>query len=403
MQRLFRLLFLVAVLGGLCVASAGAVGAQSQVTLTVSVVDQADDPVGAADVTVSWDGGETSATTASNGRAFVDVPEGEDVTIDVEHDDYVRNEALEVEDATEDDVTVRVSRKGNSTVTAERADGDPIPNATIQFRQDGTTVVQGETNESGVYQTGVVEQGEYDVRAVKPGFLEQRATYSVGVDTERTFELERGSVELNVTVVDDHFDPPRVLENSRVRITDDRGVVATFRVPGGSATYSIDVNDRYDLTVLKDGYVEAETAFTVRERETDVEAATRRLPNLTLTSQNERVVVGERTTLTVVNAYEEPVEGAEIRHDGETVAETDANGEAVVTVDDAGPQEFTAETDDADSAPITVEGFDPGGDETTEPTATETEAEIPGFGPLVAVIGVLGASLLVARRRGRRN
>lgn len=402
MQRLFRLLLVLSVVGWLCAAPVGATSAQSQVTLTVSVVDQGDVSVGNAEITASWDGGETTATTASNGRAFVDVPAGEDVTIEVDHEDFVRNEPVEVEDASEQDVTVQVALKGNSIVTVENADGESLADATVQFRQDGTTVLEGETNESGVFETGVIEQGYYDVHAVKPGFLREKADYRVGIDTEHSFELERGSVYLDVTVVDDHFDPPRTLEEARVRLSDSEGEYGTFRLTGGSSSHSVDVNNRYTLTVLKDGYVEETTRVSVRESDRTVEAATQRLPNLTVQRQNTRVVVGEETRLTVVNAYGEPVEGAEIRSDGRTVAETDSNGQAFVTVDAAGTQEFSAVAGDADSEPVTVEGVDPDGDgggETTEAASPEgTEAELPGFGAIAAVLGVLGAVLLATRR-----
>jgi PGF-CTERM protein len=401
MKRLFRLLLAAVVIGWLFAAPVGAATTGSQVTLTVSVVDQGDVAVGDAEITASWDGGETTQTTASNGRAFVDVPAGEDVTVEVEHEDYVRNEPVVVEDAEEQDVTVRVALKGNSIVTVENADGQALADATVQFRRDGEVVLEGKTGGDGVFETGTIEQGYYDVHAVKPGFLREQARYRVGIDTERTFQLERGRVRLDVSVVDDHFDPPRELSDARVRLSDAEGEVATVRTSGGVASLDVDVNNRYRLTVLEDGYVESTTRVSVSERARSVEAATQRLPNLTVQRQNNRVVVGEETRLTLLNAYDEPVEGAEIRHDGRTVAETDANGEAVVAVESEGPQNFTAVTDAAESAPIVVEGIDPEGDgdgESTEASPAETEADLPGFGALAAVLGVLGAVLLAARR-----
>lgn len=400
MKRVFRLLLLVSVVGWLCVAPAGAATTGSQVTLTVSVVDQGDVAVGNADITASWDDGQTSATTASNGRAFVDVPAGEDVTLEVEHDDFVRNEPVVVEDASEQDATVRVALKGNSIVTVEGTDGEPLADATVQFRRDGETLFEGETDASGVFETGVVEQGRYDVHAVKPGYLRETARYRVGIDTEQTFELERAQVDLDISVVDDHFDPPRDLDDARIRLSDAEGEVATVRTNGGVASLKVPVNNRYRLTVLKDGYVQDTTRVVVRETDRTVEATTRRLPNLTVQRQNSRVVVGEETRLTVVNAYDEPVEGAKIRSQGRTVAETDANGEAVVTIEGEGAQEFSAVTGDAESAPITVEGIDPDDDDggTNEVQPTETEADLPGFGPVVAILGLLGAVLLARRR-----
>lgn len=401
MKRLFRLLLAVVVVGWLFAAPAGAASTQSQVTLTVSVVDQGDVAVGDAEITASWDGGETTATTASNGRAFVDVPAGEDVTIEVDHEDFVRNRPYVVEDASEREVTVRVALKGNSIVTVENTDGEALADATVQFRRDGEVVLEGETDADGVFETGVIEQGYYDVHAVKPGFLREETRYRVGIDTEESFELERGRVRLDVTVVDDHFDPARELSDARVRLSDAEGEVATVRTSGGVASLDVDVNNRYRLTVLKDGYVEDTTRVAVRESARSVEATTQRLPNLTVQPQNRRVVVGEETRLSVVNAYDEPVEGAEIRQDGRTVAETDAGGEAVVTIDAEGPQNFTAVTAEAESAPITIEGIDPSDDDggaTDEATPAETEADLPGFGAIAAVLGVLGAVLLAARR-----
>lgn len=400
MKRLFRLLLAVAVVGWLFAAPAGAATTGSQVTLTISVVDQGDVAVGGAEITASWDGGQTSETTASNGRAFVDVPAGEDVTVEVDHEEYVRNEPLVVEDAEERDVTVRVALKGDSIVTVEGTDGGPLADATVQFRRDGEVVLEGETGGDGVFETGTIEQGYYDVHAVKPGFLRERTRYRVGIDTERSFELERGRVRLDVSVVDDHFDPPRELSDARVRLSDAEGEVATVRTSGGVASLDVDVNNRYRLTVLKDDYVEDTTRVSVRESARTVEATTQRLPNLTVERQNSRVVVGEETRLTVLNAYDEPVEGAAIRQGGRTVAETDASGEAVVTVEAEGPQEFVAVTGEAESAPITVEGIDPDGDEggTGEVSPVETEADLPGFGALAAVLGVLGAVLLASRR-----
>jgi hypothetical protein len=393
MQRFSRVFFAVALVGWLCVAPAGAAAsAQSQVTLTVSVVDGDGAAVGGAEITASWEGGRTTATTASNGRAFVDVPAGADVTLEIDHEEFVRNEPVVVEDAAETDVTVEVAPKGRATARVNDTDGDPLSGATVEFSRDGTVLAEGETDEDGTFDTGVLERGYYDVRAVKPGYHEETRRIRVGIDSRHEFELRRGSGRLDIAVVDDHYEEPRELEDARVRLTDAEGEVATVRTSGGTASLSVPVNTRYRLTVLKEGYVEDTTRVVVRESDRSVQATTQRLPALHVQRQNDRVVVGEETRLTVGNAYQEAVEGAEIRYRGETVAETDANGEAVVTVEGEGSQEFSAVRGDVESEPVTVQGVDPAGDGPEPASPTATEAMGPGFGAVAARHALSGAA-----------
>jgi PGF-CTERM protein len=386
-------------------APAGAATNQSQVTLEIQVVDQADNPVGGVDVEATWDGGSTSATTVSSGRALIDVPEGADVEIDVQHSEYIRNRPVVVEDATEREVRIRVSLRGRLSVVATDQEGDPLSEVNVEFRKNNVPVAEGETDENGRYRTPDIEQGDYTIRVVKPGYFRESATARVGVDEQQRFELERGSARLDITVVDDHFEESQTLEGARVRLTDAEGEVATVRASGGTASLSVDINNRYRLTVLKDGYQETTTRVTVRESDRSVQAATQRVPTLTVEPQNRRVVVGESTRLRVLNAYDEPVEGADIRYQGESAGQTNANGEATVTIESTGEQQFRAVRDGVESEPIVIEGIEPGDDETPTDTGTETQstpptetgADGPGFGAAVAVLALL-ATALIARR-----
>ncbi|WP_411714946.1 carboxypeptidase regulatory-like domain-containing protein [Natronomonas sp.] len=386
----------------LLVAPVGAVAqSDSQVTLTVSVVDQEDVSVGNAEVTATWDGGETTQTTASNGRVFIDVPEGSDVNLTVEHPDFIRNEPLLVEDASEQDVTLRVSLKGQSTVTVTDTNGDPLADTSVEFSQGGSTVAEGKTDENGEFSTGIIEQGRYRVSTVKPGYFRNSSRVRVGVDTTKQFTLERGSVRLDVEVYDDHFEEPKKLDNAQIRINDAEGEVASVRASGGSASISVGVNTLYSATVTKEGYVETKDNFYVRESDRSINLTTQRVPTLVVEPQNSRVVIGENTRVQVVNAYEEPVEGAEIRYEGETVGETDANGELSVTIDTAGPQEFRAVKDGVESENVTIEGIDPDAKDTEEPsTQTPTDTSAVGAGPGVGIAAAaLAAALLLRRRR----
>jgi PGF-CTERM protein len=386
-----------------------AAATQSQVTLTVSVVDGNDVAVGDATVTATWDGGERTATTASNGRAFVDVPEGADVTLEVDHEDYTRNFPVIVEDATEQDVTMRVSLKGEGTVAVTDAEDEPLANATVEFRQNGRTVVSGETDADGRFESDTIEQGIYTMRAVKPGYFRETITERVRADSSHAISLERGSVRLEVTAVDDHFDPPERLEDAAVQVNDSDGEVARVRASGGTASLSLPVNTRYTVTVTKDGYVESSERLTVRESDRSVEIATQRTPTLTIERQNDQVVVDEATRLRVVNAYGEPQENITIRKNGEAVGETDANGELSVTIDAAGENEFRAVGDDLESDPVVVEGVVPADETTATDPATDpatdtdggfdgqTDSDGPGFGAAVAILALVAVAVALRR------
>ena len=87
------------VAGFVLVASlAGAAGpalAQSDdmVTLTIEVVNPSTNQrLGGVTLLATWDGGESRATTASNGMVFIDVPEAASVEITPDDPSYTRNE-----------------------------------------------------------------------------------------------------------------------------------------------------------------------------------------------------------------------------------------------------------------------------------------------------------------------
>ncbi|MFT4884151.1 MAG: PGF-CTERM protein [Natronomonas sp.] len=402
MNRVVSLVFVAAVVGSLLVTPAAA-ATQSQVTLTVSVVDGNDAAIGGATVTASWDGGERTATTASNGRVFVDVPEGADVSLDVDHEDYTRNSPVVVEDATEQDVTVEVALKGQGTVVITDAEDQPLANATVEFRKDRRPVARGQTDANGRFESGTIEQGRYRIRAVKPGYYREAIFERVRADSTHEISLERGSVRLEVTAVDDHFDPPERLDDAVVHVENADGEVARVRASGGTASLSVPVNTEYTLTVTKDNYTESTEQLRVRESDESVEIATQRVPTLTVERQNEQVVVGESTRLRVVNSYGEPLSNITIQRNNETVGETDANGELTVTIESAGDNEFRAVSDDLESDPVVVTGVTPGDEETATASPTdgtpdgETESDGPGFGAVIAILAIVAAAAAVRR------
>lgn len=402
MNRLVSLAVAAAMVAWLLMMPAAA-ATQSQVTLTVSVVDVNDVAVDGATVTASWDGGERTATTASNGRAFVDVPEGADVSIDVEHEDYTRNFPVIVEDATEQDVTVEVSLKGQGTVVITDAEDQPLADATVELRKDNRPVARGQTDADGRFESGTIEQGIYRIRAVKPGYYRETISERVRADSTHEISLERGSVRLEVTAVDDHFDPPQELDEASVRVDDADGEVARVRASGGTASLSVPVNTEYTITVLKDNYTKSSEELRVRESDEAIEIAAQRVPTLTIERQNEQVVVGESTRLRVVNSYGEPLSNITVQRNNETVGETDANGELTVTIESAGENEFRAVSDDLESDPVVVTGITPGDEETATASPTDgtpdgqTDSDGPGFGAVVAILALVAVAVALRR------
>lgn len=387
------------------VAAGGATTVAAQedlVTLTVSVTTPSDDPVRNARLTASWDGGSTTRTTASNGRAFLDVPDDADVEISVRHDDYVRNFPLEVEDASEEEVGMTVYEKASISVTVEDSDG-PVPDAPVTFRKDGRDVTTEDTGDDGVATSGTVEAGSYTIVVSKAGYYVEEETTSVSGETSETITVERGTVTLEVNVTDDHFSPPRSIEGVSVAVSDSGSVTTQ---PTGIGRISVPVNAWARLEATKEGYQTTERSVFVGEEDTQVDLTVQRTPAISVELLSERVVIGERVALEVTDEYGDPVSGATVRLDGDAVTETDEDGEAVVRIESGGEHEIVVEKGSLSTETKTVEGVESGevdgttapGETTTEPT--ETSAESPGFGVLAGLVAV--AILVVAALARRR-
>ncbi|WP_119820252.1 hypothetical protein [Halalkaliarchaeum desulfuricum] len=395
----------LAVVGiGVIAAADGGAAQDDVVALTVTVEDRDGNPVGGADLTATWEDGETTATTASNGRAFVDVQRGADVEIEVEHDEYVRNTPLLVENATERDVTVDVARQGGIVVTTTH-DGTPVDNVSVTVRKDRVRIVDGETTAAGEFDSGVIEQGEYTVSVVKQGYFQQTHEITVDGDVTHEFELRRGSVLLSIQLADDYYEEPRPIEGAQIDV-EDIGTVTTLS--DGEATVRVPVNAWLAVTADREGYSPTSQSVRIREVNRNVTMMTNREPTLTVEPSNERIVSGERLTVTVLDEYEDPAEGATIRVDGQDVGETVDDGTATFRLEGPSQREIVAVRDGIESEPVTVRVVadetptptptaTPTPTETPTPEPTPTEAEGAGFGVAIG-IAALVASLLVLRR-----
>lgn len=394
------------VLVGIVVLSAGVptVAGQSTelVTLEVTVVDSDGDSVGGTTVVATWDDGERTVTTASNGKSFVDVPEGADVELDVESDEYIRNDPLEIEDASAQSVELTVARQGTATVEVTASNGTPLGNAVVRLWQGGNLVVNTRANADGVLETKTIERGDYAVIAYKEGYYRNRTEITVEDDASASLSLESGSVTVSFSVVDDHFAEPKPVEDATISVGE-LGTVPTLS--NGENTLSAPVNSNHEVTITKDGYETVERTLRVKEEATYLNATMNRKDAITVEPANDRIVVGETLRVQINDEYGAPVEGATVTLDGETIGETDGEGVTTMVIDGAGEHTVGATSGDLEAS-ATVEGIDPDGSssdatdkgETTDaPSAAETTTA--GSGPGFTVGAALTALFLVALAR----
>jgi len=388
---------------------AGTAAAQSQVTLTVTVVDQDGDPLSGIDISATWNdgaGGPSNETTRANGQALIDVPEGANVTLQIHDDEYVRNVPYVVEDAETESIDVAVSESATATVNAVNGDGQPAENARIRLYRDGNYVVDMNAGSDGTITTRPVEEGEYSVIVTKPGFYRNLTTVPVSGETTTTVRIREGSVLLQATVVDDHFDDPRPIRGANLQVESDNGFDGTVpTLSDGTASVSVPVNDRYDVTVTKEGYETVERRVSVAEDEKSIDVEIQRTPEITLSPDNRQVVVDTNVRLTVTDEYDEPVANATVTRNGTEVGQTDADGEITATVPTAGNVTFTATSGDLTTT-TNVTAFRPDGETTNgaattpEQTATETtDGSGPGFTVALTMAALLAVAVLARRRR----
>lgn len=395
----------------LVLAPAGIAAAQGggTVTVTVALNDTDGDPVGNADLDAEWDGGSATATTASNGKAFLDVPEGAEVRVTVDHENYLREDPYVVQSASEREVSVRVYRKSAIRLEVSSDEG-AVDDASVLIERGGLDVETGTTGENGVYETGVIREGDYDVTISKTGYFTRRKTLRAEGEITNRVALTRGSVPVRVDVADPQTDAPVADAN----VTFD-GVGTAHTGGNGVATIETPVNTQSTLRVTKADYRTVSRDLSVGEEQTEVSVSLSRTPSLTVSAVNERVLAGERVALSVTDAYGNPATGVTVTLDGDAVGTTDDEGEIAVRIDGPGEHALRATDDGVTSDPVSVEAVDVDGTEaastgttaaagtpsaTETPTATTTSTS-PGFTPVAAVLAVLAVGLFC--RRGRRS
>jgi len=383
-------LFTVVAVGGV---------AADDVTVEVTVIDQNNNTVGNADLTATWDGGESTGTTTSGGLALLEVPEGADVEISVDHPAYVRNRPHTIENAAVSNgadrlaAEIRVSVAGTAEITV-RDSGSPVEGARVYALEEGEFIIDQRTDADGTVTTDRIEQRLYNFTITNPEYLTEEATIDVDGDITETIQIERGSVNVDFEVTDDHFDPPRPVEGANIEL--ERATLRTDE--DGQRSTDLRVNRRYDVTISKDGYEEVEQQLRVRESDTSLNAVIQRTRALNFRADNQRVVIGETTRLYVTNEYSEAIESATITRDGEPIGETNSNGQLVVEIPSDGDHTFTASANARDTS-VTIEGIEPSQQTQAEPTEDEGSDGVgPGFGVVAGLVALLSVALLSRRR-----
>jgi hypothetical protein len=379
------------------------VAAQSDTaTLTVTVQGPDDTAVPGAELSASWDGGSATETTAGNGKAFIDVPAGANVTIDVSSDQYVRNQPFVVTNASSSEITIDVAPKAELVVEARESSG-PVADAQVIVRKGGAVIASGQTDDGGEFATGTIEAGEYGVTVRKRGYYRNSTTLDVSDTTETTLTVRQGSVTLQFNVTDPHFSPPEPVGGVTLAL-DSVGEFQTLS--SGEQDVRVPVNAELELTASKDEYRTVSRTIDVEETARSVNVSISRREQVNLTPVSSRIVAGEVAVVRVTNEYDEPIEGATVRLDGESVSETDEDGEATVRIGTAGEHTLSARARGITSASANVTALQgdgttatPTGTATATPSPTQTGGTVPGFTVTAALLAVL-VTFVLLRRRG---
>jgi hypothetical protein len=410
---------------------------QQPIEVEVIVEDRNGERLSDIEVVASWGDGETASdTTTSQGRVLLDVPANQRVEFTVNDTDgeFVRNhQPRRVRPTTLDGpVTIQMALRGQIDFTVVDTDGNPIQDARLRLSHidDPRTVEAAFTDADGTAVVSDIEQRTYSVAVRRAGYNITEATVELNSDSNTsTINIESHRVNVDFTVVDDHFEEPQPLED----VTIDIPKLGGSPIPtdaNGQTQARLPVNDNYELTVVLDGYQETTTVLSLGQEPTEIELQTQRDPSISINQLQDAIVVGQPTQVTVTNAYEEPVENARVTLNGANVGRTDPNGQIVFNITQAGNNTIEASANGLTDS-TTLEGVDPNADDeddtddgtddsddgTTDDGAsddgttddgtgdgTETDDDSgsadaigPGFGLLAAAGGLLALALLARR------
>ena len=372
---------------------AGTVAAQSddRVVLEVELTKSDDGSLGNATVTAQWDNNEASTTSLVDGVARMEVPRDEDLTIQISHEEYIRNHPIEVEDYEGDRVETTLYPKAEATIEVVDSEG-ALQNATVRMwkRSADRLAANGMTGTDGTFETPVIEAGDYSVEVTRPGYTSVRTELQVDNETTETILLTSDSADVDVRTRD------AVLNESigaNIRVISDDETVLTTRTSAdrGARTLSLPVNTDYTISFSKDGYESVNRSLDLEEDDRELTTNMTRLQDLVVTPDNDNIVINETLRVTVTDEYERPVEDATVSLGEETV-ETDENGEATLNATTAGQFNLTAEKNDRTAGPVRVTVIDP------DDSGIGGQFGLIVLGGAIALVGIVAILVLI---RGR--
>lgn len=412
MKRLGVTLLVVSlmVVGGIAVL--GTASAQEETTITVSVTDEDGNPIQGATVTAEWDDtdeieeGDNSGETRSNGNVLLDVPSNAaaaDVEITAEHPDYVQNLPVPVENTSEV-IDVQMREPGSVSIRVVDTNDNPVNNVRLRVRHTNNAIVDVvSTGPDGIAELSEIEQRSYVVDTNRPGYLGNKTEFELDESSiNHRIRIEQRNVEIEFKVTDNYLDAP--LEGATISVN---GNPAGTTTSDGTQISRRGVNDNYDITVSKDGYNSVTRQVRVGEEPTDFEVSIRRTPEINIGQLQTAVVTGQQTQVEITNAYDDPVSGATVFLNGNSVATTNEEGVAMFEVTEAGDNSLVVESGTLEAS-ATIEGIDESsGNETQNETMDDgdddgdggADSVGPGFGLVAAVLAIAGLTVALSRRR----
>jgi len=137
------------------------------------------------------------------------------------------------------------------TVT-DSSSGNPIPNANITFLPD---LNSDNTNLSGNYQTGLGNQGTFDVEFAKPGYISKTKSVSLVRDSTQTLDVElKEKANFSITGQVQNQATSNGVNNAIVNATN--GTVSFNATTNSSGTFTLSnvFEDEYDIFTGKWGF-----------------------------------------------------------------------------------------------------------------------------------------------------
>jgi len=372
-------------------AGSAAAQADDRVVLEVELSTPDGDPVSGATVTAQWDNNETSSPSLVDGVARMEVPRDEDLTIQITHEEYIRNHPIEAEDYEGDRIETTLYSKAEATIEVVDSEG-ALQNATVRMwkRSANRLAADGMTGADGVFETPVIEAGSYNVEVTRPGYVSVRTELQVDNETTDTILLTSDSADVEVRTRDSVLNES-IGANVRVTSGDETILTTQTSTDRGTRTLSLPVNTEYTISFTKEGYESVNRSLDLEEDDRELTTNMTRIPELVVTPDNDNIVINETLRVTVTDEYERPIANATVSLGDETV-ETDENGEAVLNATADGQFNLTAEQGGQTAGPVRITVVDPNS------SGIGGQFGLVVLGGAIALVGIVAILVLI---RGR--